>query len=72
MSELRPKLDKIVEPKNEDLDILQDRSDNKASQKIRNLTSHKTLIKDNYAKYNKETQIYTITEKGKKYLKQVT
>jgi len=71
MSELRPIIDKIVNPQNEDLDILQNRPDNKASQKIRNLTSHKTLIKDDYANYNEETKIYTITEKGIKYLKQV-
>lgn len=71
MSNLRPKLEKIVEPENEDLEILKDRTDNKASQKIRNLTSHKTLTKDGYANYNEKNKVYTITEKGEKYLKQV-
>ena len=71
MAELKPKLEELVKPNNEDLKTLKNRTDNKASQKIRNLTSHKTLIKDGYSDYNTKTKVYTITEKGNKYLKQV-
>jgi len=71
MSQLRPKIEHTVKPSGEDTDILKNRNDNKASQKIRNLTSHRTLVKNGYAEYNTETKKYTITEKGQKYLKQV-
>jgi len=70
MSELRPRLEEIVNPVGEDLEILENRNDNKASQKIRNLTSHGTLIKDGYASYDQNTKKYRLTEKGEKYLKQ--
>ena len=45
ISELRKKLN----PNWEDLEILKNRSDDKFSQKIRNLVSHKTLEKYSYA-----------------------
>ena len=41
--ELIPKLRKIMKPSGEDLDILANRTDDKFSQKVRNLKAHNTF-----------------------------
>ena len=56
-----------LKPTGEDLEILQNRPDDKFSQKVRNLKSHKTLEKKNYAEFvdNK----FFITQVGSNFLK---
>jgi len=65
-SELIPKLRNLLKPKGEDLKILSGRNDDKFSQKVRNLRSHDTFERCNFAKY-KNGRFY-ITKKGEKYL----
>lgn len=65
-SELIPKLRDLLKPSGEDLKILADRSDDKFSQKVRNLKAHNTFERYDFAKYKKG--IVTITSKGLKYL----
>lgn len=61
-------LRKLLNPDNEeDLSILNGRGDDKFSQKVRNLNSHKTLEKKWFVKY--ESNIYKINKEWKKYLK---
>lgn len=60
---------KLLNPENEDLEILRGRNDDKFSQKVRNLKSHETLEKSWYATYNKSTNKFRITKKWEKYLK---
>ena len=50
-------------PEGEDAEILQNRSDTKFSQKVRNLKSHKTLLKGGWATEIEEG--FRITEKGR-------
>ena len=73
-SELQHKLREILNPSGEDLEILANRTDDKFSQKVRNLKAHNTFEKLGYATYTKlpksRSGIFTITEKGKKYLKE--
>lgn len=58
---------KLLNPEKEDLEILRGRSDDKFSQKVRNLKSHKTLEKNWYATYSKNK--FKITKKWEKHLK---
>tara|TARA_A100001015_G_scaffold159278_1_gene176974 strand:- start:40 stop:609 length:570 start_codon:yes stop_codon:yes gene_type:complete len=55
-----------LDPSGEDLEILTGRSDDKFSQKVRNLKSHKTLENKGLAKFFDNR--YYITEEGIKYL----
>ena len=64
--ELIPQLREIMKPSGEDLKILSNRSDDKFSQKVRNLKSHQTFERSGYAEY-KEGMFYLL-EKGEKYL----
>jgi len=66
--DLIAKLRDLLKPSGEDLDTLKDRGDNKFSQKVRNLKSHKTFEKYGFAKY--EGIIVTLTDKGEKYLQE--
>lgn len=65
---LQQQLRQLMHPVGEDSKILSGRQDDKFSQKVRNLVSHRTLDKKNYAKYKKD-KIW-ITKEGVKYLKQ--
>ena len=60
--ELRFKL----KPNGEDTVILLNRSDDKFSQKVRNLKSHKTLEKKNFVTFSENK--FFITNDGKNYL----
>jgi len=69
-TELQVLLRQIMQPIGEDLEILAGRSDDKFSQKVRNLRSHKTLESFDFARYeNRDNNgFWTITEKGEKIL----
>ena len=64
------KLAKVMKPNGEDKIILINRTDDKFSQKVRNLKSHKTLEKKEYVIF-KDNKFY-ITDKGISYLKNHT
>jgi 5-methylcytosine-specific restriction enzyme A len=66
--ELIPQLREIMKPTGEDLVILDGRSDDKFSQKVRNLKSHGTFERLGYAKY--ENGMYSLSDKGDKYLQE--
>lgn len=55
-----------MQPSEHDLEILSNRNDDKFSQKVRNLKSHKTLENKNLAIFKDDK--FFITEEGKKYL----
>lgn len=60
-SELIAKLRDVLNPQGEDLKILEGRNDDKFSQKVRNLTAHRTLERYEYAKYQAELKAHKIT-----------
>ena len=60
------KLRKEMKPNGEDTIILINRTDDKFSQKVRNLRSHKTLEKKNLATFKDNK--FLITDKGLNYL----
>ena len=65
-SELIKDLRKRMQPSGDDLEILAGRNDDKFSQKVRNLKSHKTLENKKFATFNDEK--FYITTEGFKYL----
>ncbi|MDR2409687.1 MAG: HNH endonuclease [Bacteroidales bacterium] len=67
-SELIQKLREIMNPTGEDLKILSGRKDDKFSQKVRNLTAHKTFERNNLAQY--EDAYIKITDNGKLHLQE--
>jgi 5-methylcytosine-specific restriction enzyme A len=71
-TELIQKLRDLLHPNGEDLSILKDRSDDKFSQKVRNLVSHKTLEKLGFATYEKLSNVglLTITTEGVDFLRE--
>ena len=64
--ELIPQLREIMKPSGEDLEILNNRSDDKFSQKVRNLKSHKTFERLGYAEYKEG--MFFLLDNGKIYL----
>ena len=60
----------LMNPSGEDLEMLSNRNDDKFSQKVRNIKSHKTLENKGYAKFYDDK--FFITEKGIKFLNEVT
>jgi hypothetical protein len=56
----------ILKPNGEDTLILSNRADDKFSQKVRNLKSHKSLEKNNWVQFKGEK--YFITDKGNKHI----
>ena len=59
-----------LQPKGADLSILDGRQDDHFSQKVRNLVSHRTLVKKGYAKYIQGKEgggVLTLTQKGMKH-----
>jgi predicted HNH restriction endonuclease len=67
-AELIPKLREIMKPSGKDLEILDNRNDDRFSQKVRNLKAHDTFERFGYAEYIDGNA--TITELGKKHLEQ--
>jgi len=72
-SQLKELLRKKCHPSDEDLNILLNRSDDKFSQKARNLKSHDTLQNTGYATYTPRQQgqrsgTFTLTPQGNEYL----
>ncbi|MDH5402100.1 MAG: hypothetical protein OEZ01_08615 [Candidatus Heimdallarchaeota archaeon] len=65
-SELIKELFDLLQPKGEDLDILQNRNDTKFSQKVRNLKCHRTLAKEGFVVH--DDKVWKITKIGRKYL----
>ena len=66
--ELIPQLREIMKPTGEDLEILSGRSDDKFSQKVRNLKSHETFERLGYAEY--KSGMYFLLNNGDKYLQE--
>jgi hypothetical protein len=66
-SELIPKLRELLNPKDEDLEILAGRNDDKFSQIVRNLKAHDTFERYGFAKY--KDGVCTITYEGEEYLR---
>ncbi|MDQ0997757.1 hypothetical protein QFZ34_002939 [Phyllobacterium ifriqiyense] len=73
---LAKKLREIVRPSAEDREILGGRKDDKLSQVIRNLVSHRTLERKGLAKYRKGTAYtrgaYVLTELGRASIQPTT
>lgn len=67
-SELHEDLRKIMQPTGEDLAILAKRTDDKFSQKVRNLKSHDTLSKLGLADYNDVESQYVLNDKGESFV----
>ena len=67
--DLITELRNLMIPSGEDLERLSNRSDDKFSQKVRNLKSHKTLENKGYSKFYANK--FFITEKGKKFLNEI-
>ena len=70
-SALQERLRDLLRPEGEDLEILAGRGDDKFSQKVRNLRSHKTLEKLDLVTYTSSggQGYWTITPTGKAYLR---
>jgi hypothetical protein len=69
MTKLISSLRSILRPNGADLVILDGRQDDHFSQKVRNLVSHRTLVKKGYAKYSQGKEgvgVLTLTAKGMK------
>ena len=65
-----------LKPTGDDLTILKDRSDDKFSQKVRNLKSHNSFTGCGLAIYTsprsgENSGTFTITEQGKTYIKNI-
>ena len=60
----------LMSPSCEDLEMLSNRNDDKFSQKVRNIKSHKTLENKGYVKFYDNK--FFITEEGVKYLDQIS
>ena len=71
-TELSDNLRTLLNPSGEDLQILKWRADDKFSQKVRNLKSHKTLEKKGFVRCesSNETSKFYITEEWKQYLQE--
>ena len=69
-TELQHSLRQIMQPQGEDLEILAGRNDDKFSQKVRNLRSHKTLETPGFAsyEYRGNNGYWTLTEEGEQVL----
>ncbi|MBN2257935.1 MAG: HNH endonuclease [Anaerolineaceae bacterium] len=66
-TELQKCLREVMRPTGEDLEILSGRSDDKFSQKVRNLKSHETLERLGFADY--ETGKWKLTNAGQTFLR---
>ncbi|MDB4066161.1 hypothetical protein N9503_03870, partial [Candidatus Pelagibacter sp.] len=59
----------LMSPNGEDLEMLSNRNDDKFSQKVRNIKSHRTLENKGYVKFYEDK--FFITEKGKNFLDEI-
>lgn len=66
VTNLIAELRKLMNPPAEDMELLENRNDDKFSQKVRNLKSHNTLAGMGYATHANRS--FTITEQGEQYL----
>src|ERR1700719_4691853 len=62
-------LERRFNPAGKDAEIIPQRSDTYFSQKVRNLISHRTLVKHGYARYDRQRRGSEITEAGRSLLK---
>lgn len=69
-TDLQQSLREIMQPRGDDVEILAGRNDDKFSQKVRNLRSHKTLESLGFALYeNRDNNgFWTLTAKGENFL----
>lgn len=69
-STLIQRLREVMHPTGEDLELLSGRTDDKFSQKVRNLKAHNTLERFGYAQYRMDTKngYFTLTPRGKEHL----
>jgi len=69
-TDLISKLTTLMKPTGEDMSILNNRTDTKFSQKVRNLKSHNTITELGLATFtpNPTSGTFTITDSGKAYL----
>lgn len=60
----------MLQPSGHDMETLNGRSDTYFSQKVRNLKSHNTLVRHNWAKYRKidNVGVWEITPEGLEHL----
>jgi hypothetical protein len=65
-TDLISKLRVLLKPDDEDLEIISGRSDDKFSQKVRNLKSHNTLTNSNFCTY--QDNHFTLNDIGEEYL----
>jgi hypothetical protein len=68
-SDLIRELTVILQPDGHDDEILPNRSDTYFSQKVRNLVSHRTLVRDGLETYNPDQQHHAITPAGRRYVR---
>lgn len=68
VTQLKPKLKSLLNPSEDDLTILKDRADTRFDQIVRNLVSHKPLSKRGLAVEVGSPTVFTITDKGKRFL----
>lgn len=54
VTELEPYLRQELDPSGPDLAILQNRIDDRFSQKVRNVVSHRTLVKSGFARFRQD------------------
>lgn len=69
-SNLIKQLRELLKPTGEELEQLENRLDDRFSQKVRNLRSHRTLERFGYCTYERKNDdgYWTITDEGEKYL----
>lgn len=74
MTKLIEEMTEQLNPVGEDAEIIQGRNDNKFSQKVRNLVSHRdastSMFSRGYATYNPEAESIRITELGQIFINQ--
>lgn len=66
-SELIKLLTSLMKPVGQDVEILENRKDTHFSQKVRNLKSHKTLLKNGFATHSQDG--FIITQTGEEFVK---
>jgi hypothetical protein len=64
-------LEALFQPTGKDAEIIPERADTYFSQKVRNLISHRTLVRNGYATYDGGRRGSQITELGRNFLRRV-
>jgi len=67
-TELIAELRETLEPSGHDTEQLDGRNDDRFSQKVRNLVSHDTLVREGFATFDPETSTHQITKEGREHL----